>query len=311
MAITYYAADYAYGINPQVEWAIAQSGSNAAGAAGTFVVNQLTIPTAFGRQFVPFNVNGTITVDGQDTVAPTTVAQNTPLPGQTSVTATLEHAHGKGATISSGTVGLQEAINDAATRTNGGTVIIDGQWAFLGGTSAMVIGAGGYANVQVLDMRGGTPGWYTWNGTSYVGSPNVLSGPNGESFVSFHNSELLTLNTGGLTTDTAGLLLPANSLIMMVTGYVQTTITGPASWQLGDATTAGRFSAVNAGLTAGNFVPTTAIPPVQVGTGIASATTGMWQLLAAKVRVTCTTTNPSAGKIRIDTYGFTVTLPTS
>ena len=118
----------------------------------------------------------------------------------------------------------------------------------------------------------------------------------------------MTLATGGTTTDTATNVLPANSIIDMVQGVVNTTITGSCTgWELGDATTAGRFAANNTGLTAG----TTENGAVAITTGIASATTGIYQASAAKVRITCATGDPSAGKIRVIVYGRTFTPPTS
>jgi hypothetical protein len=121
-------------------------------------------------------------------------------------------------------------------------------------------------------------------------------------------SELLTLSTGGTTTDTTANLLPANSFLDAVTGRVTTTITaGCTGWQLGDPTTAGRFTASNVTLAAG----TVDTGKVYATTGIASATTGMWQASAAKVRVTCATAAPGAGAVRIEVFYHTVTPSTS
>lgn len=127
-----------------------------------------------------------------------------------------------------------------------------------------------------------------------------------------YTSELVTLSTSGATTDTAGTLLPANSILDMVQGAVNTTITGTCSgWQLGDASTAGRFSASDTVLTAGEVTPKTGIPPVFVTTGINSASTGVWQLAAAKVRITCATGAASAGKVRVTVFYHTYNPPTS
>src|SRR5438309_1367668 len=73
----------------------------------------------------------------------------------------------------------------------------------------------------------------------------VITETNGGSVVEGWNAELLTLSTSGTTTDTAANLLPANSVITAVTGYVQTTITTATDWKLGDATISGRFAAAN------------------------------------------------------------------
>jgi hypothetical protein len=119
---------------------------------------------------------------------------------------------------------------------------------------------------------------------------------NGAKLVFGTKSEDLTLSTGGTTTDSSANLLPANSFILNITGTVTTTITaGCTGWQLGDPTTAGRFTASNTTLTAG----TSSVGSVHATTGIASATTGLFQSAAAKVRVTCATAAPGAGKVRL------------
>jgi hypothetical protein len=53
------------------------------------------------------------------------------------------------------------------------------------------------------------------------------------------------------------------------------------------------------------------IVPAYLGTGIASATTGIWQTVAAKVRVTCATGAPGAGIVRITVIGLSLGGPTS
>jgi len=122
---------------------------------------------------------------------------------------------------------------------------------------------------------------------------------------------ITTLNTGGTTTDTGVSCLPANSIIDAVVARVTTTITSACTgWELGDGTTAARFSSNNTGLTAGTTTDATHIGTFN-NTGIASATTGMWQASAAKVRVTCAGGNPGAGAIRIIVYSHTWTAPTS
>lgn len=116
-------------------------------------------------------------------------------------------------------------------------------------------------------------------------------------------SELLTLSTVGVTTDTAANLLPANSRILSVTARITTTITTATDWKLGDATTAGRFTAANATLVSG----TTTVGLVHIDVTGAG---GPRQTAAAKLRVT-TTGTPGAGAIRITTYYETYVPATS
>jgi len=84
-------------------------------------------------------------------VTPTGVAINTD--GTVTITGNFTHLHGQGAQVSSGTIGLQEAIN-AAQALGGGVVVIDQQWVSLGGTQAMVLAVTLPSTVQVQDNRG-------------------------------------------------------------------------------------------------------------------------------------------------------------
>jgi hypothetical protein len=119
--------------------------------------------------------------------------------------------------------------------------------------------------------------------------------------------ELLTLATGALTTDTAGNLLPANSIILSVTGRITTTINNITNWKLGDATVADRFSAVSTTLTSG----TTVVGLNMWDASRVTAGMGQIQAAAAKVRVTVTGTQNTAGAIRITTRYLTVAAATS
>jgi hypothetical protein len=140
-----------------------------------------------------------------------------------------------------------------------------------------------------------------------------LSGGQTETFTSAFcetNNGPTTLNTGATTTTTGLSCLPANSIIDAVVGRVTTTITGSCTgWELGDGTTAARFSSNNTGLTAGTTTDATHIGSFN-NTGIASATTGIWQAAASKITITCAGGNPSAGAIRISVYYHTWTAPT-
>ena len=97
---------------------------------------------------------------GLDTVTPSAVSTNVQsnIYGPTAtVTGTFTYAHYAGDRISSGTVGLQEAINYASAK-GGGTVIVDNEWVVQGGTAAMLAAATFPGGVELLDNRvGGQP----------------------------------------------------------------------------------------------------------------------------------------------------------
>lgn len=127
---------------------------------------------------------------------------------------------------------------------------------------------------------------------------------NAAQWVKGQASELLTLSTVGLTTDTTGFLLPANSIIEAVVCRVTTTITTTTNWAVGDATIAARFSAANTTLIAG----TTSVGIQQCDQ---TGTSGPKQVAASKVRITCTGSNPGAGIVRITVFYRQFVAPTS
>lgn len=111
-------------------------------------------------------------------------------------------------------------------------------------------------------------------------------------------TELLTLSTVGLTTDTTANLLPANAIILAVDCRITTTITTTTNWAVGDGTTSARFSSANATLTAG----TVSVGLNHMQGSVATDAAGPVQTTAAKVRITCTGSNPGAGVIRITVH---------
>lgn len=119
-------------------------------------------------------------------------------------------------------------------------------------------------------------------------------------------SELLTLNTGGTTTDTSTISLPANGLVLAITTRVTTTITTAVSFSVGDPTTAARFSASAGGMTAGS----TRIGIDQWSGAVTTLAAGPSQSSAAAIRIT-TNANPGAGAIRITMFYVNFTAPSS
>lgn len=110
--------------------------------------------------------------------------------------------------------------------------------------------------------------------------------------------EEITLSTSGLTTDSAQNLLPANSLIEGVAARITETITTTTNWALGDANESARFSSANATLTA----DTTSVGLNHYNPTNANDNLGPVQASAASLRITCTGSNPGAGKIRVRVY---------
>lgn len=135
---------------------------------------------------------------------------------------------------------------------------------------------------------------------------SALLSANGAQVVPYQDSELITLATGAATTDSVGNLLHANSLIDSVVCRVTTTITTAVSWQISDPTTAGRFSATSAVMTAG----ATIVGLKQWNPDGAAAANGPVQSADAKLRLTMNA-NPGAGVVRCTVFGRTFIAPTS
>ena len=306
----YFASDFAYGVNPQVAglFIIPPAGTGSSGAQ-TYTVPTPGCVAVGGINFSPLATNAPVNLGTDTNLTPSAVnlIPNSP----STFTVTVTAAHGSGTLVSSYTCGLQEALNQAAGQT-GGAVVVDGKWASLGGTTAMITGAANPSGsaVFIIDDRGSALTTYVWNGSAFTASGGAASlvTANGASITYGTLSENLTLSTGGTTTDTTAKLLPANSVILGVVFRVTTTIATATGWQPGDPTTAGRFGAAQTGgqLTAG----ATFNGGVFNTTGIASATTGTVQTSAASVRIT-TTGTPSAGAIRITSFYYTLVPPTS
>jgi hypothetical protein len=123
------------------------------------------------------------------------------------------------------------------------------------------------------------------------------------------DSGTVTLSTSGATTTLCSSCIPVNAIVLGVVARVETTITGcSGGWELGDGTTATRFTAANATLTAG----TASAADLQTTSGVASTTTGMLNITSAKSIVnTCVTSNASAGALKVRAFGYVLAVPQS
>jgi hypothetical protein len=174
----YVATDYNYGgagSNTPGALTIDSGGSGTGAQTYTLRVNAfITLPRLGGRKFMPLAVNAPILIDG-DPVTPSAVSCSTPdQPGTCSITATVAAVHGAGSRITSGTFGLQEALNDSF-QSGGGSVIVDPLWTASGGTNAILTAATPYSNVVIEDKRVGTQYWSATQTTATVlAAPTTL-----------------------------------------------------------------------------------------------------------------------------------------
>ncbi len=177
------AACYAYGVSPNSAPALKIASGNTATGSQTITLNAGSFALPDGRQIYPLSVSAPITVDigsNAETVTPTAVSGCTSqaqFAQACSVTASFNNLHGAGVSISSGTAGLQEAINDAFLG-GGGLVTIDGYWSQLGGTNAIAYAAVPYQSVAIEDDRTGSVQY--WNitpaTTTVLATPTPLTG---------------------------------------------------------------------------------------------------------------------------------------
>lgn len=156
--------------------------------ASTIQASANSIVTNDSYQFAPFATNAPIIIGlgaSLETVTPTSVGvasdtQFAPIDTAISISATFSFAHGPQDQISSGTYGLQEAINFAASN-GGGKVIVDASWYAMGGTAAIIAAAtvptflasasGATGLVQIVDLQSFTIYNYGPNSVTVVAAP--------------------------------------------------------------------------------------------------------------------------------------------
>lgn len=116
--------------------------------------------------------------------------------------------------------------------------------------------------------------------------------------------ELLTI-AAAANSNTVGLLLPANSLILAVLARVTVAIPTATTFQIGDATTAGRFATGVA-----VAVNTTAVGILHWSGAVTTLAAGPSQAAAAAIRVTPSATPGNAnGRVRLQVVSMVFTAP--
>ena len=174
------ANEFAYGVGPTPPAAlVVDIGNQSGGTSLTLAFGYITL--ADGTKYFPLSTNAPVTVgigSNAETVTPTAVSSN----GNTSYdgvsfTSPIANTHGTGDQVTSGTFGLQEAINYAAGF-GGGVVVVDARWALFGGTSAMLAAAVLPTNgsVTIQDNRGtGIQFWQNRATSTVIAAPAAAS----------------------------------------------------------------------------------------------------------------------------------------
>ena len=175
------AVDYAYGL-PGVTASslnVAPNGGNAAVGTATITLNTGSVGVSNQGPFNPLAINAPITIGigaDQETITPTAVSgcgAGQPL-GTCQVTGSFTYLHGPNEPVTSGSYGLQEAINSA--HGTGGWVSLSSGWTQLGATNATITASTAYSNVYIQDNRGLTQRYWSMQPSTLtvIAPPAVL-----------------------------------------------------------------------------------------------------------------------------------------
>lgn len=147
-------------------------------AAGTVAISVGAVPALpDGRTIQPYTTHTPVRI-GQganvETLTPSVVAG---CPAACVLTLATSSTHGSGDLITSGTAGLQEALDDA-NAAGGGIVTLDREWYRSGGTATIIRAALGYSNVSTIeDTSGSGQAYWTLQPTTLtaVATPTTRS----------------------------------------------------------------------------------------------------------------------------------------
>lgn len=216
-------------------WAMPIFYGTPAGAGAIIVGGNGRVTLPDGVEFVPFKVGTPVRInDGPntETVTPTAIGNcgNGKLQNTCTITAVFTKAHGGGATctVTSGTAGLQEAIN--ALLSTAGLVVISGSWN--GTTSMITTTATGSTAVGVEDLRVGIPSYYAWSGSHYTlsagsGNPVVLN-PAGDQTV-LNGFNFIVDAGGGIEAANSSSTTASLGLFMLASGQGQLAYFNPTT----------------------------------------------------------------------------------
>lgn len=184
------------------QWQVAASSQVAQPGSATLMLASSSVVLPDGTTIMPFAVGSPLLVEDStrtETIVPSAVSCSLGS-SSCSVTAVFRFSHPGHFSVTSGTFGLQEAINQQ--KNQGGLVLISPQWP---GQTPLIEHAQGFANVQIEDLREGTTTWYGWDpvqsvyiAVSSVGAP--FSGVSVQNLEGIHYADQYT--TGNLSNPT-------------------------------------------------------------------------------------------------------------
>lgn len=156
----------------QFTWSVQAQVAAAGGGSGTiaFDTSGLTLPD--GMTFHPWRAGVPVIIqDGSSTERVTIISADCvgPASSPCSATAKFQFAHAGRLRVSSGSDGLQEAVDFLAS-SGGGTVLLTPDWT---GTLKTIQGVSGSTSVQIQDVRAGSESWYSWTGSRYAAAAGI------------------------------------------------------------------------------------------------------------------------------------------
>jgi hypothetical protein len=110
-----------------------------------------------------------------EVVVPSSVVDNA---SACSVSIQPAHHHQPPFYFTSGTAGLQEAINANLSMPGPNTIILNNEWYQLGGSATIIADVQGSSSLGIIDVTTAPTTWYQWNGTHYVQVEAGTSGVN-------------------------------------------------------------------------------------------------------------------------------------
>lgn len=256
------------------------TGSYASGAQ-TLILAWGQTTLADGTNLSPLDTNAPITIGSgpnQETVTPSAVSVADPtVYNQSTVTATFTYAHGTGDLITSGTYGLQEALNAAAAN-GGGTVIVDAAWFNAGGTTGIINAATIPSGTAILNNKNGITGGLG-GGTLSMTLTNV-------EVVALESAPTVVLPAQG-----AGTLTEVISMVLenINGGTAYTGSMGAIQLSYGTALTYPASVTV-----AATFLTSPTVTQIIRAAG-ALATTPASDVLNTEITIGCATANPATG----------------
>lgn len=242
-------------------WTFRSSASVSTGAQSVTIQGDAYAVTPGGYAFYPLATDAPLRIDAEtpavtETVTPSAVTCTSgSLQSTCTFTATFANAHSGNFTVTSGTFGIQEAINELPSA--GGVVVVSNGF---GGSTATITTTttGGEADVNILDVRNGAYTFYALRGSLYVSLFSPAASTNGVTAVGgrLNTAQGATIASGGASCVAGDCTLGADGNFFIISGTTAVDGFATAGWTAGSKLTirtSGAITFNNAGTVAAGF----------------------------------------------------------